>query len=111
MRKVKFNRNTLVRWKIYFDRARMYISYVTFLMIVFVFLNSFEKIIIREFLDKYKLIIYPGVVMLFVIFSLILGRIDTKYGMRKEEMRNNTTQNPIIMDMWKTLKKIENIIK
>jgi len=76
-------------------------------MIAFVFLNSFKDPGIRNFIDENALIIYPAFIVLFVIFSLILGRLDTKYGIRKEEMRYNSTENPITMDIWKILKKIE----
>lgn len=104
---IHMNRRTFVRWKIYIDRARMYIGYISFIMIAFMFLNDFENQNIRHFLDENKLITYPVVMVLFVIFSLILGRLDTKLGLRKEEMRNASTENPVMMEILDTLRKIE----
>jgi hypothetical protein len=104
---IPLNQKTVVRWKIYIDRARMYIGYISFIMIAFVFLNSFENQQIRDFLDNNKLLIYPLIMVVFIIVSLILGRLDTKLGMRKEEMRNNATENPITMEILQSLQQIK----
>jgi hypothetical protein len=101
------NRKTFVRWKIYIDRARMYIGYISFIMIAFMFLNDFENENIRHFLDENKIITYPVVMVLFMVFSLVLGRLDTKLGLRREEMRNASTENPVMMEILDKLTKIE----
>jgi len=100
------NKKAFVRWKIYIDRARMYIGYISFIMIAFMFLNDINDEKIRSFLDENKLIIYPVVMLLFFAFSLVLGRFDTKLGLRKEEMRNASTENPVLMEI---LQKVNNI--
>ncbi len=104
---IHFNKKALVRWKIYIDRARMYIGYISFIMIAFMFLNDFNNETIRNFLDDNKLITYPVVMVLFIVFSLILGRLDTKFGVRKEEMRNASTENPVLMEILEKVNKIE----
>ena len=104
---IHMNRRTFVRWKIYIDRARMYVGYISFVMIAFMFLNDFENENIRHLLDENKLITYPVVMILFVVFSLILGRLDTKLGLRREEMRNASSENPVMMEIMKKLQNIE----
>lgn len=104
---IQMNRRTFVRWKIYIDRARMYVGYISFIMIAFMFLNDFENENIRQLLDENKLITYPVVMILFIAFSLILGRLDTKLGLRREEMRNASTENPVMMEILDKLNKIE----
>ena len=104
---IQINKKAFVRWKIYIDRARMYIGYISFVMIAFMFLNDFENESIRTFLDENKFISYTVVMILFVVFSLILGRLDTKFGVRKEEMRNASTENPVLMDILQKVKTIE----
>lgn len=104
---ILLNKRALVRWKIYIDRARMYIGYISFVMIAFMFLNDFENESIRTFLDENKLITYPVVMVIFVIFSLVLGRLDTKFGVRKEEMRNASSENPVLMEILEKINKIE----
>ncbi len=104
---IQLNRRTFIRWKIYVDRARMYIGYISFVMIAFMFLNDLKNESIRTFLDENKLITYPVMMILFMVFSLILGRLDTKLGLRKEEMRNSATENPVTMEILQNVKEIK----
>lgn len=104
---IQMNKRTFIRWKIYIDRARMYIGYISFVMIAFMFLNDFKDETIRSFLDENKLITYPIMMVVFVLFSLVLGRMDTKLGLRKEEMRNAATENPVTMEILSDLKEIK----
>lgn len=104
---IQMNKRTFIRWKIYIDRARMYIGYISFIMIAFMFLNDFKDETIRGFLDENKLITYPIMMVVFVLFSLVLGRLDTKLGLRKEEMRNAATENPVTMEILSDLKEIK----
>jgi hypothetical protein len=104
---IPVNQKSIVRWKIYFDRARMYIGYISFIMIAFVFLNSFQNEEIRKFLDENKFILYPLIMILFIVVSLFLGRLDTKLGMRKEELRNQSKENPVMMEILNSLEEIK----
>ncbi|MFC1730685.1 hypothetical protein ACFL6I_10165 [candidate division KSB1 bacterium] len=104
---IPLNQKSIVRWKIYLDRARMYIGYISFVMIAFVFLNSFQSQNIRQILDENKLLIYPSIMILFIVISLFLGRLDTKLGMRKEELRNISTENPVMMEILESLNEIK----
>ena len=69
--------------------------------------NDFKDQTIRTFLDENKWVTYPLMMVVFVVFSLILGRLDTKLGLRKEEMRNAATENPVTMEMLNDLKEIK----
>lgn len=104
---IPVNQRNVVRWKIYIDRARMYIGYISFVMLGFVFLNSFQSDGIRSYLDHNKLWIYPAIMVLFVVVSLFLGRLDTKLGMRREEMRNQANENPVTMEILSSLREIK----
>lgn len=103
---IPLNKKTMVRWKIYLDRAKMYLNYINFVMIAFVFLNSINDSKIRAMLDENRLILYPIVMIVFILISLILGYFDTKLGLRKEEMRNNATENPIMLEMLNNIREI-----
>ncbi len=104
---IPINQKSVVRWKIYLDRARMYIGYINFIMLIFVFLNSFKHDGIRNILDGNKLLVYPLIMILFIVISLFLGRLDTKLGMRKEELRNHATANPVTMEILNSLREIK----
>lgn len=108
---IQLNKKTFIRWKIYIDRARMYIGYISFVMIAFMFLNDFKDETIRQFLDENKLITYPLMMVVFILFSLVLGRLDTKLGLRKEEMRNAATENPVTMEILENIKEIQAKLK
>ena len=50
------------------------------------------------------LISVPIIFLVFILASLILGRIDTLLGLREEELRNSSTSNPVMREI---LKKLE----
>ena len=104
--KLMLNRRTLIRWKVYFDRSRMYIGYIQFFLIGIVFLQSFKDKPWGEIIFKYALISVPVAVILFVFVSLVLGYLDSKLGFREEELRNLSNSNPVLMEMLDQLKEI-----
>jgi hypothetical protein len=100
------NKRSLIRWKIYFDRSRMYIGYIQFFLIGIVFLQSFKDKSWGELIFKNALISIPIALVLFILLSLILGYLDSKLGLREEEFRNLSRSNPVMMEMLEQLKKI-----
>ena len=105
------NRRSLIRWKIYFDRSRMYIGYIQFFLIGIVFLQSFKGQGWGELIFKYALISIPVALILFIFLSLLLGYMDTKLGFREEELRNLSKSNPVMMEMLNSLKEINERLK
>jgi hypothetical protein len=104
--KPALNKRSLIRWKIYFDRSRMYIGYIQFFLIGIVFLQSFKDKSWGELIFKNALISIPIALVLFILLSLILGYLDSKLGLREEEFRNLSRSNPVMMEMLEQLKKI-----
>lgn len=94
--KQRFNKRTLIRWKVYIDRSKMYIGYIQFLLIIFVFINSLESNPVSQFVVDRPLIAVPLILVLFVVCSLILGYLDSKLGFREEEIRNHAHSNPVL---------------
>jgi hypothetical protein len=83
MSNIKFNKKSLIRWKVYIDRARMYIGYLQFFMIGFIFLERFyDKEIgdtgktVEEFVDDNIWYVMPALFIAFIVLSLILGFLD-----------------------------------
>jgi hypothetical protein len=104
--KPALNKRSLIRWKIYFDRSRMYIGYIQFFLIGIVFLQSFKDKSWGELIFKNALISIPIALILFVLLSLILGYLDSKLGLREEEFRNLSRSNPVMMEMLDQLREI-----
>ena len=105
------NKRTLIRWKVYFDRSRMYIGYIQFFLIGIVFLKSFKDNPWGEWIFKYAIITLPIAFLLFIILSLVLGYFDSKLGLREEEQRNLSRSNPVMMEMLNQLKELNKKIE
>lgn len=103
----KLNKKRIIRWKIYIDRARMYIGYINFFMIGFVFLKSFKDTTWGQYIYANYYYTFPLLVFAFLGFSLILGFIDTRLGIREEELRNASTANPVQREILQLLKEIK----
>lgn len=106
-----FNRRTLIRWKVYFDRSRMYIGYIQFFLIGIVFLREFADKPWGQKIFQYALISMPIALILFIFLSLVLGYFDSKLGLREEEMRNLAKSNPVMMEMLDQLKEMNKKIE
>ena len=105
--KTSLNKRTFIRWKIYFDRSRMYISYIQFFLIAYVFLKDFKGGHLGGLIFNYAIISIPIALILFVFLSLLLGYMDTKLGFREEELRNLSRSNPMMVEMLDSLKEIK----
>jgi hypothetical protein len=106
IRNTSVDRRSLIRWKIYFDRSRMYIGYIQFFLIGIVFLQSFKDEPWGELLYRYAYVSIPLILALFIVLSLVLGYLDTRLGFREEELRNVSRSNPVMMEMLVSLKEI-----
>jgi len=111
MAKIKTDRKTLIRWKIYIDRAKMYVGYIQFLMIAFVLLEAYKESSLGKLIFDNMLISVPIIFLIFIILSLIIGRIDTLLGLREEELRNFSTSNPVMREILKNMEDIKKEIE
>lgn len=97
----------LIEYKIYLERARGWISLVQFSMVLIIFFKSIElPEEIEYYIYSYKFIFFPLIVIVASIVFIYIGSLDTKKGLRKEEMRNNTMENPIFNEMIKKVREI-----
>lgn len=107
MIKIKANRKTLIRWKIYIDRAKMYVGYIQFLMIAFVLLEAYKDTQVGKLIFDNMLISIPLLFVVFLLLSLVVGRIDTLLGLREEELRNSSSSNPVMREILKNMEDIK----
>lgn len=107
MKNVKADKRSLIRWKIYIDRARMYIGYAQFIMIGFVFLKAFEDTGFGQLIFNNLWISAPILFVLFIIVSLLIGRIDNLLGLREEELRNSAVSNPVTREILENIQEIK----
>lgn len=104
--KPRLNKKSLIRWKVYFDRSRMYIGYLQFFLLGVVFIQSFKDEPWGSVFFQYAIITIPILFIVFILFSLGVGYFDSKYGFREEEMRNLSRSNPVMMEMLDEMKAL-----
>jgi hypothetical protein len=109
-KQIKINKKSLVRWKVYFDRSKMYISYLQTVLIVVMFIQGFKDKPWASIIFEYSLISLPIIFVVFVGASLILGYLDSKFGFREEEQRNLSRSNPVMMEILDSIKDIKSDI-
>ncbi|QHT68466.1 hypothetical protein GXP67_18365 [Rhodocytophaga rosea] len=108
---IRLNKRTFVRWKIYIDRARMYIGYIQFFMIGIVFFESFKDKTLGKLVYDYIYISIPILFILFIFCSLVLGYFDSRLGFKEEEQRNISKSNPVLMEILQSVKRLEKEVK
>ena len=97
----------LIQYKIYLERARGWISLVQFSMVLVIFLKSIDlPEQVEYYLYGYKLVVFPIIMVVAILVFVYIGSLDTKKGLRKEEMRNNTMENPVFNEMIKKVREI-----
>jgi hypothetical protein len=102
---MKINKKNIVRWKVYFDRARVYVSSIQFMLIGIVFIKSIGGKL-SDLFFRYALVTVPVFIIIFICFAVIVGYLDLKLGIRSEEFRNLSESNPVLTDI---LKKVNDI--
>ena len=55
----------------------------------------------------YEVITIPIIFVVFILLSLIVGRIDTLLGLREEELRNSSTSNPVMRELLQNMEEIK----
>ena len=101
----------LIRWKVYIDRSRMYIGYIQFILIIYVFIKSLGDNPLTGYVFSHSLFALPALFLLFILLSLVIGYIDSKLGLREEEIRNHSKSNPVLMDIQESLKELQGQIE
>ena len=104
---MKVNKRALIRWKVYVDRSKMYIGYINLFMMVTIFLGAIKNTEIGKFLIAHVYVAIPILIILFMLFALLLGYWDSRLGIRSEEMRNLSSQNPVQMEILTTIRKLK----
>lgn len=84
----------------------MYVGYIQFLMIGFVFLESYKDARWGQLIFNNLVYSVPILFVLFILLHLVLGRIDTLLGLREEEMRNASASNPVMMELLEKINEL-----
>ena len=94
----------IVRYKVYFDRSRMYIGYVQFIILLLVLFESYKETKFGVWFYDNVLWAFPVFLVLFFSGSIIIGYLDKKF-IRPYEQEEVTSTNPWIMEILEEVKK------
>ena len=87
----------IARWKIYIDRARWYLVLSQFFMILIIFINSTGL--------KVSWWHYPFIILGTLFTFIVVGYFDRRMGIIKEEQRFYSTENPVIQEILKEVRR------
>ena len=104
---MKVDKRTLIRWKVYIDRSKMYVGYINLFMMVTIFIGAIKNTDIGKFLLSNIYIAIPVLIVVFIFCALLLGYWDSKLGIRSEEMRNLSLQNPVQREILLTVRELK----
>jgi uncharacterized membrane protein len=104
---MKFSKKRLIWLKVYIDRARMYVGYINFLMIGFVFLHTFENKRWVQVIFENSFYTYPLIIVFTLLIFLFIGFLDTKLGLRREELENISNANPVVRELLDSIREIK----
>jgi len=96
-------RDYFALFKVYVQRSYSYITVLTMIMTLYLSISKFKES--HPNLDL-RILFIVSVVLVFVGI-IIVGYLDQRWGVYKEEMRKLTGQNPQIMETLECVKRIE----
>lgn len=92
-------KKTLVRWKIYTDRARWYMGYVQMLITLTILMQTSGI--------KVELWYLPVLFVVIACLFIIVGYIEVKLGTLKEEQKKYAEENPVIQEILREIKSLK----
>jgi hypothetical protein len=95
----------VARSKIFLDRARPWLSYVQLVMIGILFIDKVD--FLKRLSLGYPVLTYFFCALATLVGSVFIGYLDTRLGIRREEFRDNSEENPVLMDIVDRLDRIE----
>lgn len=88
----------IARYKIYLDRSRTYVGYMQFLIMI--------KLLFSD-MNITSNIFLVACVFVCMILLVVIGYLDTRFGIRAREMEDNTIENPVMAEMLEILRTYE----
>lgn len=104
---MRLKKSIIAELKVNFDRSRMYLSYIQFLIILLMYFEPYRNTQFGIWFYGNGLLTIPLFFILFMAGSLFIGSLDRKF-IRPAELEDISRTNPIHM---KTLGLVEELHK
>jgi hypothetical protein len=98
----------LVRYKVYIDRSRMYISYIQFLATIFIVVKLLKNGWLKTWIFDNWYLSFPLMFFAFIGGCLFLGYLESMLKIRDLEQENYSKANP---EWERLMKKIDELLK
>ena len=103
---MKITIRKVAKWKIFFDRSRQYISYITFLLMFYVALKQANNSPFRTWMFDNWYFTFPVAFLLVIAGCMLLGFIESLLKIREYEQENYAKTNPYFEEMMREIKNI-----
>jgi hypothetical protein len=97
------------KYKVYLDRARMYVGYIQFFILLALFMRPYSETNFGIWFYNNKIFTIPGVIILFLVVSILIGYLDRQF-IRPAEQDELASTNPKWTKLFKELKKLDDKI-
>lgn len=95
----------IVRYKVYLDRARMYVSLVQFFVVLLLITENYRQTSFGQWFYNNALWTFPVFMLVFLMIFLFIGYIDRRF-VRSAEQEEYAITNPVLMDMKHKIDKL-----
>jgi hypothetical protein len=97
------------QFKVFLDRARMYVGYIQFFILLAVFMRPYSETKFGAWFYSHKLLTVPGVIISFILLSVLIGYLDKKF-IRPGEQFELASTNPKWTRLFEELKELDDKI-
>jgi len=108
---MKKHLSILVKLKVFFDRSRMYVSYIQFFMIGIMLLQSFKDTAFGVYVFAHAIWTMPLALIVMTLIALSIGFLDLHLGIFSAEQKRISERNPVLNELNKKLDSIIDKIK
>jgi len=108
---MKITLRKFVKWKIFFDRSRIWVSYVQFLGMAYIVLKLLHNSPFRTWVFNHWYLSFPLIFIVFLVGCMVLGYIESLLKIREYEQENYSRANPEWEKLMKEIATLKQMLK
>jgi hypothetical protein len=98
----------LVKYKVWLDRSRQYVSYVQFGATLYIVAKLLRNSPVKMWIFDHWYLSFPLLFVVFIGGCIVLGYIESLFKIREHEQSNYTQANP---EWTRLMEKIDELLK
>lgn len=104
---MRITRRRLVKWKIYLDRSRQYVSYVQFGATLYIVAKLLRPSPLKTWIFDNWYVSFPVLFVVFIGGCVVLGWIESLLKIREFEQENYSQANPEWTELMKKVDRLQ----